>query len=178
MTAVTTAASPRKRRGHLRRHAATYSVIALLLLLGASALFAYLTSRSSADQDGRARDAAVAAYAKQLQQETEGAIVIHIHQGDDDYENEYYWNSDAHTLRARFSLGACDGLYGAFIEMPTRPKDAQEIGPFVIELKGKGRRSASALVSANDPTLYDKLLASTLEHCIAGDTRLMPRSNR
>ncbi|HKX23695.1 MAG TPA: hypothetical protein VJM46_00510 [Candidatus Saccharimonadales bacterium] len=159
---------------HLRRRWLLYVIVITVLGVLSGLIRSGVQSINSSDTDGKARDAAVAEYAKQLSDKTKGAIAIDVMTGPNDYTNEYRWAGSNHTLTVTVKLGGCT-VDGTFINVANRPTGVKQIGELMLMLPSVNSRVSDAEVSATGPDLYDKVMASALKHCVAGDTRLMPR---
>lgn len=159
----------------LRRHGFKLAVASSIVgfgIVGALKLHAY-DERTAAD--GKARDAAIKAYAAQLTADTQGAIRIKLMRGSDDYANNYAWNGNNHTLGVKVVLGTCSRVDGAFRNVPDRPNGPAALGVLHLDLPGVNRTAAHAMVAVTAPNFQDQLAASGLAHCVAGDKRFQPK---
>lgn len=162
-----------RRRSHLRRYWLAYLAIAVAGTLGFVLIRNGVEAANNHEADGRARDAAVAAYAKSLSDQTNGALAIDVMQGPNNQANPYRWDGDELVLRVDARLGNCV-VEAEFLNVPRRPATVSELGELTFTLPSVNDNASSSRVPATAEDLYAKVMASALAHCVAGDMRFMP----
>ncbi len=163
-----------EQKSWVRRHLGA-TLLLLLVVLGVAGYLIGLGYQAGTrgDADGKMRDAAIAAYAAQLSKDTHGGIVI-----PNNRQVQYDWSIDMHTLSLDgIQVGSCSAE-GTFNPVPRRPAGVSQIGELYLTVPSVNRWAQSAKVSVRDPSFYQKLMASALAQCVAGDKRFSKNTDK
>ena len=117
--------------------------------------------------DGEHRNAAIAIRAAEAARLTNGAVMVDVN------PSLYIWNGETNTVTVDVTVGTCPTARG-FFRTPARPASTQDVSELILFVPSASYNGNSAEVPVSDKGLYDKLMASALSHCVAGDTRLQP----